>query len=196
MSGLPDDVAGVTVAVIGVDGAAAVLQAAGAFVVTDPSTARAVVASSVDELLTATAGKEGLARVLVDGSATFQEVTALIGSGGGAIVDGGPCDLVRFTLVAMSGGFSGGTAHSLLGVLDATAKDPAARPAMSDPYAFVVRPRRVGPDVTAASWPNAGHARRPRQPPPRHLRTPDDEAAPPGSRRAACPPDVVRSIAP
>lgn len=92
LSGLPDDVAGVTVAVIGVDGAAAVLQAAGAVVVTDPSAARAVVASNVDDLLAATAGREGVARVLVDGGATFQEVTALIGSGGGAIVDGGLID--------------------------------------------------------------------------------------------------------
>jgi len=92
LSGLPEDVAGVPVAVINVVGAAAVLQAAGAIIVADEASARAVVAGSVDDLLAATAGRQGVACVLVDGGATFQEVTALIGGGGGAIVDGGLID--------------------------------------------------------------------------------------------------------
>ena len=54
-----------------------------------------------------------------------------------AIADGGPCDDVVFTLMRARGGFSGGTAHSLLGVIDAAAKDPDARAALRDPYAFV-----------------------------------------------------------
>jgi short subunit dehydrogenase-like uncharacterized protein len=54
-----------------------------------------------------------------------------------AIADGGPCDDVVFTLMKARGGFSGGTAHSLLGVIDAAAKDPDARAAMREPYAFV-----------------------------------------------------------
>jgi short subunit dehydrogenase-like uncharacterized protein len=59
-----------------------------------------------------------------------------------AIADGGPCDDVVFTLMKARGGFSGGTAHSLLGVIDAAAKDPDARAAMRDPYAFVPREAR------------------------------------------------------
>lgn len=62
-----------------------------------------------------------------------------------AIADGGPCDLVRFTLVAMSGGFSGGTAHSLLGVVEAAAADPLARKVLKDPYSLVPDGPR-GPD--------------------------------------------------
>ena len=62
-----------------------------------------------------------------------------------AIVDGGPCDVVRFTLVALSGGFSGGTAHSLLGVVEAAASDPLARKVLKDPYSLVPDGPR-GPD--------------------------------------------------
>ena len=62
-----------------------------------------------------------------------------------AIADGGPCDLVRFTLVAISGGFSGGTAHSLLGVVEAAAADPLARKVLKDPYSLVPDGPR-GPD--------------------------------------------------
>jgi short subunit dehydrogenase-like uncharacterized protein len=40
------------------------------------------------------------------------------------------------------GGFSGGTAHSLLGVIGAAATDPDARLAMRDPYSFVPREAR------------------------------------------------------
>lgn len=59
-----------------------------------------------------------------------------------AIADGGPCDDVVFTLMKARGGFSGGTAHSLLGVIDAASKDPDARAAMRDPYAFVPKEAR------------------------------------------------------
>ncbi len=54
-----------------------------------------------------------------------------------AIADGGPCDDVIGTLMKARGGFSGGTAHSLLAVLEAASSDPDARAAMRDPYAFV-----------------------------------------------------------
>ena len=54
-----------------------------------------------------------------------------------AIADGGPCDVVRYTLMAARGGVSGGTAQSMLEIMQAAAKDPAARKAMSDPYSLV-----------------------------------------------------------
>jgi short subunit dehydrogenase-like uncharacterized protein len=54
-----------------------------------------------------------------------------------AIADGGACDIVRYTMMAARGGVSGGTAHSLLGVMTAAAKDPAVRLTMRDPYSLV-----------------------------------------------------------
>lgn len=90
LSGLPEDIAGTTVAVLGVDRATRALQAAGARVVASEhlDSAAAVVAHSLQNCLAAAATRPGLATVLVDAGATFQDVVALITSGGGAIVDG------------------------------------------------------------------------------------------------------------
>jgi hypothetical protein len=90
LSGLPEDVAGLTVAVVGVDRAARALTAAGARVVgiDQLDTAAAIVAPNVHDVIAVAASRPGLGAVLVDAGATFQDVVALIGVGGGAIVDG------------------------------------------------------------------------------------------------------------
>ncbi len=62
-----------------------------------------------------------------------------------AIDDGGPCERVVYTMMAASGGFSGGTAHSLLSVVELAASDKDARRIMSDPYSLVPDGPR-GPD--------------------------------------------------
>ena len=54
-----------------------------------------------------------------------------------AIDDGGPCQKVVYTLGRVKGGFSGGTAHSMLGIFEAASKDKAVRKTMSDPYSLV-----------------------------------------------------------
>ena len=59
-----------------------------------------------------------------------------------AIADGGPCDVVRYTMMAAKGGVSGGTAQSMIQMMDAAATDPAARKAMSDPYSLVPKAAR------------------------------------------------------
>ncbi len=62
-----------------------------------------------------------------------------------AIADGGACDVVRYTMMAASGGVSGGTAHSLLEIMEAASSDPGARRALQDPYSLVPDGVR-GPD--------------------------------------------------
>jgi CheY-like chemotaxis protein len=96
LGGLPDDVAGVRVTILGDDvlkgGASAVLAAAGAVVSTDAdglAVADAVVAANVEDVVAACAARPGIAAVLADAGATFQDVVAFIGAGGGAIVDVG-----------------------------------------------------------------------------------------------------------
>lgn len=68
-----------------------------------------------------------------------------------AIADGGPCDVVRFTLKAARGGVSGGTAHSLLDIMAAVAVDEQARVAMTDPFSLVPAgaPHGAVPDDSA-----------------------------------------------
>jgi short subunit dehydrogenase-like uncharacterized protein len=62
-----------------------------------------------------------------------------------ALADGGACDDVTLTMMRMRGGFSGGTAQSLLAVVEAASKDKILRRAMSNPYALVPE-GNVGPD--------------------------------------------------
>lgn len=57
---------------------------------------------------------------------------------------GTACAKVRFYLGRMSGGFSGGTAHSMIGMFEA-AKDKNVRRILSDPYSLVPDGKR-GPD--------------------------------------------------
>ena len=54
-----------------------------------------------------------------------------------ATADGGPCDVVRYTLMAARGGVSGGTAQSMVAIMQAAASDPNARATMKDPYSLV-----------------------------------------------------------
>jgi len=51
--------------------------------------------------------------------------------------NGGACDIVRFTLMAARGGVSGGTAQSLLAIMNAASKDAKLRKVMADPYSLV-----------------------------------------------------------
>jgi len=95
LQGMPGTLVGVRVALVGVgaERAAAAVGAAGATIVnlaeaTDPRSAPdVVVGGAVEDLVAATATLPA-ACVLVDGGATFQDLVALIGCGGGAVVDG------------------------------------------------------------------------------------------------------------
>lgn len=91
LSGLPDDVKGVRAVVLGVEHAAAALAAAGAVTANVDALGEAdvVVASNVEDIVAACAARPGIAAVLADAGATFQDVVAFIGAGGGAIVDAG-----------------------------------------------------------------------------------------------------------
>jgi len=90
LGGLPEDLGGQTIAVLGVDRAAAALGRAGAVVVggADLERANVVVAATLQDITAAAVARPGLAHVLVDGGATFQDIVALIGAGGGAVIDG------------------------------------------------------------------------------------------------------------
>jgi CheY-like chemotaxis protein len=90
LGGLPDDLGGQTVAVLAPAPVAGALRQAGATVVGADGleTAHVVVASSIGDLAAAAAAHPGRGLVLVDGGATFQDIVALIGAGGGAVVDG------------------------------------------------------------------------------------------------------------
>jgi short subunit dehydrogenase-like uncharacterized protein len=59
---------------------------------------------------------------------------------------GRPLEQVDAFFGETSGGFSGGTVASLLGVLDEARRDPDARLLLADPYALDPLPRRGGPD--------------------------------------------------
>jgi short subunit dehydrogenase-like uncharacterized protein len=58
---------------------------------------------------------------------------------------GVPCALIKYRVAGFRGGFSGGTAASLLNVLDEAARDPAVRRIVADPYALDPE-GRSGPD--------------------------------------------------
>jgi len=90
LRGGSDTLAGVTVSVLGVDAAVAVLANSGATVGDRASVtgASVVVASRVEDLVVASRDRAGVACVLVDAGATFADIVELIGAGGGVIVDG------------------------------------------------------------------------------------------------------------
>ena len=90
LGGLPEELEGQRIAVIGVGGAAAALARAGAVVVdgADLERANAVVAATMQDIAATAATRPGLAYVLVDGGATFHDIVALMATGGGAVVDG------------------------------------------------------------------------------------------------------------
>jgi len=73
---------------------------------------------------------------------------------------GQPCTRVKLRVKAMRGGFSGGTAASLMNVVKEASKDAALRKLLANPYAACPEdgPRRVSqPNITFAEYdPDAG----------------------------------------
>ncbi len=55
---------------------------------------------------------------------------------------GAPCNRVKMRVKAMRGGFSGGTAASLLNVVKEASKDPALRKALTNPYLLCPKDQR------------------------------------------------------
>jgi len=66
---------------------------------------------------------------------------------------GVPCTRVRGRVAGFSGGMSGGTAASMLEMLEEAARDPALRRLLADPYALSPEGHRRGPDTTEATAP-------------------------------------------
>lgn len=64
---------------------------------------------------------------------------------------GAPLHTIEFVVLKSRGGFSGGTAQSLVGVLDAASRDPEALKSMVDPYGLSPK-GTTGPDRDASSW--------------------------------------------
>ena len=60
---------------------------------------------------------------------------------------GEPCSNVRMRVTGMKGGFSGGTAASLLHATDAGRRDPSIGRAMREPYYLAPEGHRQGPDL-------------------------------------------------
>ncbi len=59
---------------------------------------------------------------------------------------GVPCRRIAYRAAGFSGGFSGGTAASLLNMFEEAADDPGIRRILGDPYALNPEGRRSGPD--------------------------------------------------
>jgi short subunit dehydrogenase-like uncharacterized protein len=59
---------------------------------------------------------------------------------------GVPCCRIAYRVKGFAGGFSGGTAASLLNVLEEASADPAVRRIVADPYALNPEGQRSGPD--------------------------------------------------
>ncbi len=71
---------------------------------------------------------------------------------------GAPCRHVRYRVLRFQGGFSGGTAASLLNVMAEAGRDPEVRRIVADPYALNPEGRRAGPDgpdQSAPAWDEA-----------------------------------------
>ena len=92
LSGLPDDVSHLAVAVLADAHTTAVeraLRSAGARLVPAISVDRAdvVIGTQLQDLRTVAARRPGVGLVLLDGAATFRDVVTLIDAGGGVVVD-------------------------------------------------------------------------------------------------------------
>ncbi|MDJ0864987.1 MAG: saccharopine dehydrogenase NADP-binding domain-containing protein [Myxococcota bacterium] len=59
---------------------------------------------------------------------------------------GAPCARIGYRVVGFQGGFSGGTAASMLNVLEEATRDPEVRRVLADPYGLNPAGRRSGPD--------------------------------------------------
>jgi short subunit dehydrogenase-like uncharacterized protein len=66
---------------------------------------------------------------------------------------GVPCKRVRYRVAGFAGGVSGGTAASMLAMLDEASRDPSVRRIMANPYALDPDPNRRGPDAPDAMAP-------------------------------------------
>lgn len=72
-----------------------------------------------------------------------------------------PCSRIKLRIKAMRGGFSGGTAASLMNVVREIAKDPQVRKLMTNPYAVVPdngKPRVKQPEVRFAELDGEAHS--------------------------------------
>jgi len=68
------------------------------------------------------------------------------------------CPRVRYRVAGFAGGVSGGTAASMLAMLDEASRDPSVRRIMANPYALDPDPTRRGPDgpdALAPAWDDA-----------------------------------------
>jgi short subunit dehydrogenase-like uncharacterized protein len=68
---------------------------------------------------------------------------------------GAPSPHVKYRVRKFQGGFSGGTAASMLNLLEESARDPEVRRLVADPYALNPEGRRTGPDgpdQAAPAW--------------------------------------------
>jgi short subunit dehydrogenase-like uncharacterized protein len=68
---------------------------------------------------------------------------------------GAPCTRVKMRVKAMRGGFSGGTAASMMNVVREAARDPSLRKELADPYSICPAgqaPRVRQPEVTSAQF--------------------------------------------
>jgi short subunit dehydrogenase-like uncharacterized protein len=68
---------------------------------------------------------------------------------------GAPCTRVKMRVKAMRGGFSGGTAASLMNVVKEAAADPSLRQELADPYSLCPpanAPRVRQPEITSAEF--------------------------------------------
>ena len=66
---------------------------------------------------------------------------------------GEPASAVRMAVKAARSAFSGGTAASMLNMLDEQAGDPAVRAALANPYALAPLGQRTGPAQPEVTWP-------------------------------------------
>ncbi len=66
---------------------------------------------------------------------------------------GEPASAVRMAVKGARGGFSGGTAASMLNMLEEQAADPQVRAVLANPYALAPLGERTGPSQPEVTWP-------------------------------------------
>jgi short subunit dehydrogenase-like uncharacterized protein len=66
---------------------------------------------------------------------------------------GAPCSSVRMGVQGAKGGFSGGTAASMMNLFEETSRDPSLRHVMTNPYVLAPEGERHGVDQPNVTWP-------------------------------------------
>jgi short subunit dehydrogenase-like uncharacterized protein len=66
---------------------------------------------------------------------------------------GAPCSSVRMGVKGAKGGFSGGTAASMMNLFEETSRDPSLRHVMTNPYVLAPEGHRRGVDQPNVTWP-------------------------------------------